>query len=625
MEYRQVRRFTAPSFTANQITEEPTPVYELGNQAVLDPYPPPADSQIASQSTQHVYSSVLKDLHGALATLQTDFFSLWLGKYTTAIDWTAAVMSTHVSAALSTLSHSHVHKRSSSSADTPLLDAEAQRVDNEINRYFAQITAYYFGEDHFAIRMQAFDDMLWVVLGWLESISFINAHSAHRYTSRFSSSSYSATGDWHAQQFIPAFAHRARVFYELAEKGWDWRLCGGGMTWNPRLLPYKNAITNQLFIAASASMYLRFPGDRNCEPFIATNTTADGPAPAQDMTDDGCTTSLGDSTPTFKPTYLAAAINGYTWLNASGMRNAAGLYTDGFHISGYRTNHSKTTCDDRNEMVYTYNQGVVLSGLRDLWEATGITAYLHDAHELIKAVVEATGWRNNSKNRHTAAAAAGPLGTNGILHEACDATATCNQDAQSFKGIFFHHLTYFCAPLPRVPLHAGRTYAADRATAARHAQACDEVADWVVWNARAALRTRDARKRFGGAWGVPWSPSSDSSSSPFSSSAVDRADDTDTDGDGDGAESEIHPAETKGAVDYRNHPELLRELDIDVDDATPPSQPPTAAPASDAGKRFAGRDANDRGRGRTVETQGSGLAVVRAMWEFLRWWREAGL
>jgi hypothetical protein len=33
-------------------------------------------------------------------------------------------------------------------------------------------------------------------------------------------------------------------------------------------------------------------------------------------------------------------------------------------------------------------------------------------------------------------------------------------------------------------------------------------------------------------------------------------------------------------------------------------------------------DANDRGRGRTVETQGVGLAVVKAMYEFLRWRRE---
>jgi hypothetical protein len=588
-----VRQFPVPSFAANQTSEEPTPVYELGNQAVLDPYLPSADSYTASKSTQHVYSSVLEDLHAALATLQTNFFSLWLGKYTTAIDWTAAVMSTHVSAALSTLSHSHVYKRSSSSANTQLLD-------NEINRYFAQITAYYFGEDHFAIRMQAFDDMLWVVLGWLESISFINAHSAHHYTSRFSSSPYSAAEEWHAQQFIPAFAHRARVFYELAEKGWDWRLCGGGMTWNPRLMPYKNAITNQLFISASASMYLRFPGDRNCEPFIATNSTADKQEQAQDMVDDGCTTYLGDSMPTFKPTYLAAAINGYTWLNASGMRNAAGLYTDGFHISGYRTNHSKTTCDERNEMLYTYNQGVVLSGLRDLWEATGVTAYLYDAHELVKAVVEATGWYDKSNAQRSTTT--GPLGTHGILHEACDVSASCNQDAQSFKGIFFHHLTRFCAPLPRTPAYPGRTYAADNETAARHSQACDDVADWVVWNARAALRTRDEKGKFGGAWGVPYSSSS-------------------LDDDDDDAYTSPEPAKTEGAVDYRNHPELLHELDIDMDTNSATSSQ-TAPQAS--GRRFSSRDANDRGRGRTVETQGSGLAVVRAMWEFLRWRREGG-
>jgi hypothetical protein len=34
-----------------------------------------------------------------------------------------------------------------------------------------------------------------------------------------------------------------------------------------------------------------------------------------------------------------------------------GLYVDGFHIAGYSANHSKTVCDERNEMVYTYNQG----------------------------------------------------------------------------------------------------------------------------------------------------------------------------------------------------------------------------------------------------------------------------
>jgi hypothetical protein len=35
-----------------------------------------------------------------------------------------------------------------------------------------------------------------------------------------------------------------------------------------------------------------------------------------------------------------------------------------------------------------------------------------------------------------------------------------------------------------------------------------------------------------------------------------------------------------------------------------------------------GGDPNTRGRGRTVETQGSGVAVTRAMWEFLRRYEE---
>lgn len=35
--------------------------------------------------------------------MQDQYFSVWLGKYTTAIDWTAAVMSTYVSATLSSL------------------------------------------------------------------------------------------------------------------------------------------------------------------------------------------------------------------------------------------------------------------------------------------------------------------------------------------------------------------------------------------------------------------------------------------------------------------------------------------------------------------------------------------
>lgn len=565
-------------------------------------------------------SNTLQDLHNALETMQSSYFSIWLGKYTTAIDWTAAVMSTHVSATLATLSRSLTYTMPGTFDKSKNLDVEAQMVENEINKYFGQIATYYFGEDHFAIRMQAYDDILWVVLGWLESIQFIEGHAAEHY---HDGSQAGKTPEWHARQFIPGFAHRARVFYELAEKGWDWRLCGGGMTWNPRLLPYKNAITNQLFISASVGMYLNFPGDANCSPFLAQSDEIrdengrkanDNLLRAQEHGDQCDESTWGQSS--YDPIYLANAIHGYDWLKNSGMTNHQGLYVDGFHIAGYRTNRSKTECDERNEMVYTYNQGVVLSGLRGLWEATGNQTYLEDGHELIRNVIRATGWTDqhlstastppaqpdtipDSQQGDTSAWAG--LGANGILAEACDPSGTCNQNGQTFKGIFFHHLTTFCAALPSVPASPGRTHAASRETRTLHARSCHAYAAWVAHNGNAALRSRDTQARFGGWWGA----------------------DAQT---GDAQMGDVRVWQVANASDYRNAPEeygarfgagesedgeagekRIDGQDADADADWREGVDPSAQP-----------DLNDRGRGRTVETQGSGVAVVRAMLEFAR-------
>jgi len=537
--------------------------------------------------------------------MQDRYFEVWLGKYTSAIDWTAAVMSTHVSSTLSSLSRSLSYTMPGTFDKSRKLDVEAQMVDNEINKYFAQTSAYYFGEDHFAIRMQAFDDMLWVVLGWLEATRFVQGHSVGHYAPN------KARGrEWHATQFVPAFAHRARVFYELAEKGWDWRLCGGGMTWNPSLLPYKNAITNQLFISASTSMYLHFAGDSNCSPFISQHGKS---RPRGDQLYDDCDSKNRGR---YDPVYLANALNAYNWLKESGMTNSQGLYVDGFHIGGYRTNHSKTTCDERNEMVYTYNQGVILSGLRGLWEATGETLYLEDGHELIQNVIRATGWKKaepsytpyftrvSQQYKNNAAAAeeedqdvlsndwAG-LGYNGILTELCDPSGRCNQDAQTFKGIFFHHLTAFCDPLPSRPARPGRTHAATREIATLHDNSCRGYAAWVVYNAQAALQTRDPEGKFGSWWGAPDITSSSQSVS-------------------------LHvPVLPENATDYRNiHAHSYDDAYMETDPETVPGW--FGYEDEDETTRRGNGDLNDRGRGRTVETQGSGLAVVRAMWEFLK-------
>ncbi|KAF3035537.1 hypothetical protein E8E12_002174 [Didymella heteroderae] len=614
---------TVAAHIEQPLSEAHTKVYETSDrdppQTHFHTPEPAADAHTLHAPSRSLFTAnILQDLHNGLETMQSSYFSIWLGKYTTAIDWTAAVMATHVSATLASLSRSLTYTMPGTFDKSKNLDVEAQMVENEINKYFGQITTYYFGEDHFAIRMQAYDDILWVVLGWLESIQFIEGHSADHYAS--GSDRESAVPGYHARQFIPAFAHRARIFYELAEKGWDWRLCGGGMTWNPRLLPYKNAITNELFISASIGMYLYFPGDTNCSPFLSQYDRIKDKKdrkPSDDLLDaqehgEQCDERT-QSESSYDPVYLANAINGYDWLKNSGMTNKQGLYVDGFHIAGYRTNHSKTECDERNEMVYTYNQGVILSGLRGLWEATGKQTYLEDGHELVRNVIRATGWTDAhdfaaafsqpEKPEHIPESQQGiltswaGLGADGILAEACDPSGTCNQNGQTFKGIFFHHLTSFCKPLPDTPVRPGRTHAASREMSVLHARSCKEYAKWVLHNAKAALRTRNEAGQFGSWWGADILVA-----------------------------KMLRVRSTVNATDYRNRPnEYLARFEEEA------YKPDGAGSREDDEEWLAGRDMtedhddtsssasrdlNDRGRGRTVETQGSGVAVLRAMLEF---------
>ena len=86
--------------------------------------------------------------------------------------------------------------------------------------------------------------------------------------------------------------------------------------------------------------------------------------------------------------------------------------------------------DDRNngEMTWTYNQGIILSGLSKLYILTADPSLLTSALNLIDAVLSSP---------HLV-----PSG-NGILIEEGDPTGSCNQDQWMFKGIFFRHLGYF--------------------------------------------------------------------------------------------------------------------------------------------------------------------------------------
>ena len=584
-------------------------------------FPSPRDEFQGELSKKHASGHVFNAMLDAVEVMQSHYFAIWQGTWPTSIDWTAAVMGTQISATLSSISETLPHLRSDSQHHSGRMGKETvSRHENLINQYFTQVLSFYFGENAFSLRTQAYDDMLWVVLGWLESIKFINLHSrlhSHLFGSRSSPTPASASishqnqpprSSWYAHQFIPQFSHRARIFYDLASRGWETSLCGGGMVWNPYMAPYKNAITNQLYIAASVSMYLYFPGDDNSSPFSSDNSHK---AAASEY--ENPATNRIPPAPAHNERYLTAAVTAYEWLKTSNMTNSQGLYADGFHITGWRggknSSHGTGKCDLREEKVYTYNQGVILSGLRGLWDATGKSTYLEDAHELIRNVLSATGWSTRHdpllRNRWSG------LGRGGVMEDSCDHSGTCNQNGVTFKGIFFHHLALFCKPLvtakkdgleywPGAERSVPKLASAD--IAALHAQSCKGYGKWVEWNAKAAYTSRNKEGEYGTWWG--WH------------SDEEKSEDNQEQGDGN------HDVGT----DYRNlgvpNDEIWRIKSSEESDENNNDSRSSAGQFPQQPKdSLRTQDVNDRGRGRTVETQSGGLAVIRALWDWRMWYR----
>ncbi|KAF2723528.1 glycoside hydrolase family 76 protein, partial [Polychaeton citri CBS 116435] len=527
-------------------------------------HPLARDDAPASVRGSHAYADhdlllysndTLSNLRSALDVMQSSWFEVWLGTWPTAIDWTAAVINTHLVSSLATLSKAN--------GDSPVERVNESGVDNEINRYFTHNVAYYFGEDYFSLRLEAYDDMLWVVLGWLESIKFIQSHGRLR----------DSTARWHGTQWTDAFAHRAHVFYEISTHGWDTSLCGGGMVWSPHLGPYKNAITNELYIAASVGMYLHFPGDQNESPYLVSQRRL----PNYDL----------EPARPHEMRFLNAAVDAYDWLKNSHMINEDGLYTDGFHIHGWRSPEQPGTgrCDERSEDVFTYNQGVILGGLRGLWESTGNTSYLTDGHELIRNVIAATNWDIDeaapSENEDWAG-----LGRRGVLEERCDPRGDCSQDSQTFKGIYFHYLRLFCEPLPLVPVFPDISHSADSSLAGLHRRSCIEYTPWVKHNAENALTTRDEYGHFGGWWAA-------------------------------NINDEIDTSQTDRPLDYHNERWQNCKRNSKSEVISRHFSEPKNQGSVKSSQVISKSDLNDRGPGRTVETQSGGVALLKCLWELL--------
>jgi predicted alpha-1,6-mannanase (GH76 family) len=171
---------------------------------------------------------------------------------------------------------------------------------------------------------------------------------------------------------VREYLKMAETDADYIHQSWDDR-CGGGVWWSTART-YKNAIANEIFLELTAWLHNSIPGDTK---------------------------------------YLRWAQAEWAWLRSSGMIDSSGLVNDG--LNGQ--------CVNNHEPTWTYNQGVILAGLAQLYRSTGDTEQLREAETIARAAI-----------RH--------LTVSGVLREPCAGTG-CGRipgDVQSFKGIFIRNL-----------------------------------------------------------------------------------------------------------------------------------------------------------------------------------------
>ncbi|MFI6096438.1 glycoside hydrolase family 76 protein [Lentzea sp. NPDC051213] len=177
---------------------------------------------------------------------------------------------------------------------------------------------------------------------------------------------YDRTGD---QRYLAMASTIAAYVHQF----WDPGTCGGGVWWD-RERTYKNAVTSGLYLRLTASVHRRTPGDS---------------------------------------VWLQRARTAANWYLGSGLINSAGLVNDGL----------TRDCRNNGQMVWSYNQGLGIGGLVEVWRATGDTRFLDGARRLADAAI-----------------ASPQLTRGGVLTESCDiGQSSCDDNQKQFKGIFMRY------------------------------------------------------------------------------------------------------------------------------------------------------------------------------------------
>ena len=170
------------------------------------------------------------------------------------------------------------------------------------------------------------------------------------------------------------------IFSDMAS-GWD-STCNGGVWWS-KDRQYKNAIPNELFLSLATKISQRTSGD-----------------------------SVGGGGGPQSLSYIDWATKEWNWFSNSGMINGSHLINDGLTSS----------CQNNNGITWTYNQGVILSGLTDLSKITNQATYRNQAEAIANATITTL------------------INGGGVLKESCD--PSCSGDGFQFKGIFMRNLAY---------------------------------------------------------------------------------------------------------------------------------------------------------------------------------------